>query len=112
MARTVQAVIDRVRETLQDAQGIRYSTAEICSHTVDAVVQARSVRPDLFVDSYAAPLPDVLTAIDTLPLPDQLFAALAYYVTGACELRDDEFALDGRAMTLMQGYTKKLVQGM
>lgn len=112
MARTAQAVIDRVREDLQDESGVRYTDPQILSRTVDAIVHARSVRPDLFVDSYATPLPDTLAPAATLPLPDQLFSSLCWYVAGACELRDDEFAVDGRAMTLLQLFSKKLVSGM
>lgn len=112
MARTVQAVITRVREVLQDADGARYTDLELCAHCVDAIQQARSVRPDLFIGQYAAPLPDVLVPADPLPLPDQLFAAVGYYVSGNAELRDDEFAVDGRAATLSKAYTQKLMQGV
>lgn len=112
MARTVQQLIDRVQEILQDEMGTRYTVPQILQHTVDALQTARSVRPDLYVGSYATPLPDTLAAVDPLPLPDQLFASACYYVSGACELRDDEFAVDNRAMTLQAAYTKKLVSGM
>ena len=112
MARTVQQLVNRVREVLQDDQGVRYLDAQILAHTVDALQVARSVRPDLYVGQYATPLPDTLAIADPLPLPDQLFAAAAYYVCGACEMRDDEFAVDNRAMTLQAAYTKKLVSGM
>lgn len=112
MARTVQAGIDRVREILQDKDGTRYSDAELCAHFLDAVQQARSVRPDLFIGAYSTPLPSALAPADTLPLPDQLFATVCWYVSGAAELRDDEFAVDGRAMVLQGLLTKKLVSGM
>lgn len=112
MARTVQAVIDRVRELLQDADGTRYPDISLCAHTVDAIEQARSLRPDLFVGAYLAALPESLLPGDTLPLPNQLFAAVSYYVAGCAELRDDEFAVDGRVLSLQQAYTKKLIAGM
>ncbi len=48
---------------------------------------------------------------DRIPLPDQLYASLVYYVAGRAELRDDEFAVDGRAMTLASMLGKKLIQG-
>ena len=112
MARTVQAVVTRVREILQDKEGERYTTPQLLAHTVDAIVCARAVRPDLFVASYQTPLPDTLDTTDTLPLPDQFFVAVCAYVAGAAELRDDEFAVDGRAMTLVESLNKKLVSGM
>jgi hypothetical protein len=112
MARTVQAVIDRVGEILQDADHVRYPVPQLIQHVVDAITHARAVRPDLFVASYTTPLPDTLTLTQDLPLPDQFFVAVCYYVVGSAELRDDEFAVDGRAMTLQQALTKKLVSGM
>lgn len=112
MARTVQNVFDRVREILQDESGARYSDAQLKMHLLDALETVRTVRPDLFVGQYATPLPDTLDATMPLPVPDNLFAAIGMYVSGAAELRDDEFAVDGRAMTLQQTLTKKLVTGM
>lgn len=112
MARTVQAVLNRAAEVLNDVAFVRYTQAELLQHVVDAVTLARSVRPDLFVGQYATPLPDTLAVGDTLPLPDQFFAPLALYVAGMAELRDDEFAVDGRAMTISQALSKKLVAGM
>lgn len=112
MARTVQAVIGRAQEILQDADGTRYPVEDLCGYVVDAIQQARSVRPDLFVGQYAAALPDTITPAEPLPLPDAIFAGVCYYVSGCAELRDDEFAVDGRAMTLRESYTKKLITGM
>lgn len=112
MARTVQAVVDRVREILQDANGVRYPEAELRGYIVDAIVEARSVRPDLFVASYQTPLPDSLALADPLHLPDQFFTTVCYYVSGRAELRDDEWAVDGRAMTLLKTLTQKLTTGM
>lgn len=112
MARTCQRVCDRVGEILQDAGATRYPIAERLNHIVDALVQIRSVRPDVFVADYVTPLPDSLSLATVLPVPDQYFAGIAYYVAGCCELRDDEFAVDGRAMTLRESLVKKLVSGM
>lgn len=112
MARKVQAVTDRVQQLLNDARGVRYPLDQLRGYVVDAVVEARSVRPDLFVGEYAVPLPDTLEQDDPLPLPDQFFAAVCMYVAGIAELRDDEFAVDGRAMTLQQMFARKLTTGV
>lgn len=112
MARTCQRVIDRVNEILQDTGNVRYTESEKLNHIVDAVEQIRAVRPDVFVASYATPLPDSLLAASLLPTPDQYFAAICYYVAGCCELRDDEFAVDGRALSLRDSLVKKLVSGI
>lgn len=111
MPRTVQDGIDRVLQILQDEDGVRYTHEQVLSHFVDVVAEARSIRPDLFVGAYATPLPTVLAPGDAFPLPDQFFNAACMFVVGALELRDDEFAVDGRAALLLQTLTKKLVSG-
>lgn len=112
MARTCQQVIDRVAEVLQDEAHVRYTEPQILNQIVDAIVQIRAVRPDVFVASYTTPLPDSLSAATPLPVPDQYFTGICYYAAGCLELRDDEFAVDGRAMTLRDALVKKLVSGM
>ena len=112
MARTVQQLYNRAREILQDDAGTRYTDAQLQMHLLDALLAVRSTRPDLFINGYETPLPDSLATTDTLPVPDNLFAAIGNYVAGAAELRDDEFAVDGRAMTLASMLSKKLISGI
>lgn len=112
MARTVQDVLNRAAEILGDEEFVRYTSAQLIRHTLDALETTRSLRPDLFVGQYGVELPDTLLATDPLPVPNNLFAAISLYVAGAAELRDDEFAIDNRAMTLQQALAKKLVTGM
>lgn len=114
MARTVAQVLTRVGETLQDVNHVRYTPAQLVSHLNDAIQLARDVRADLFVYAYAAGVPD-FTASDTaaeLPVPDAFFSSICNYVAGAAELRDDEFAVDGRAMTLRSTLREKLMTGV
>lgn len=111
MPRTVQDGIDRVLQILQDEEASRYPQDQVLSHFVDVVAEARSIRPDLFVGAYATPLPVALAPADPFPLPGQFFNAACMFVVGALELRDDEFAVDGRAALLLQTLTKKLVTG-
>jgi hypothetical protein len=116
MARTVQDAITRVQELLQDEEGVRYKVDQLLSLLVDAIEQARSVRPDLFIGRFVVdasqPTPSPPVLADSFPLPDQLFNGTCYFIAGNAELRDDEFAVDGRAMTLKEALNKKLVSGM
>ena len=112
MARLVSDVITEAQEILQDAGGTRYSSASMIRFINDAVLEARSIRPDLFVGAYLTALPTVSVTTDPIPLPNQFFTALVYYVAGRAELRDDEFAVDGRAMTLAGALKSKLIQGI
>lgn len=116
--RTMQDLLDRVRQVLQDldSAGYRYPTADLVGYTNDAVLEAKRLRPDLFVGAYAKALPQVsATAPDfsavAFPLPDSCFVATSNYVAGRAELRDDEYAIDGRAMTFVQAFTKTLMGG-
>lgn len=110
MARTVADALLRVREVLQDDAGARYTTPQLLGHLNDAVLEARSIRPDLFVGAYDAPIEDV--GVDSaFPLPDQFFKSVCFYIVGCCELRDDEFAVDGRAATLLSTFGKKMLAG-
>lgn len=112
MARTVQDVITKARIPLNDTAGDRYLDIEMTGYVLDALHQARSVRPDLFVAAFTATVPDELELTDPFPLPDQFFRAVVDFVSGSAELRDDEFAVDGRAMTLLQALNSKLLKGV
>lgn len=111
MARTVADAAAEARTIINDTDGVRYLDADIYRIINDGVVEARSLRPDLFIGAYSSPLTEVSAMADPIPLPDQLFTSLCYYLAGRLELRDDEFAVDGRAMTLIPVFGKKLVQG-
>lgn len=111
MARTVGDMLSRVRETLQDLAGTRYPQPQLLGYMNDAVLEARSIRPDLFVGAYDLEITDVVETTAPFPLPDQFFPAVCFYVAGRAELRDDEFAVDGRAMTLLSTFGKKLIAG-
>lgn len=112
MARKVKDLLSRVRVTLQDTEAVRYLTPELLGYMNDAVLEARSIRPDLFVRDFNGSFNDVTDPEAAFPLPDQFFPAVCHYVCGRAELRDDEFAVDGRAMTLLAAFSKKLVGGI
>ena len=111
MARTVADVIKRVQITLQDKKGTRYPAEQLVGYLIDGLHLARQLRPDMFIGKYNVPIPDAMLLTDNLPVPDHVFGPLANYVAGSAELRDDEFAVDGRAMTLRESFVKNLVQG-
>ena len=110
---TGQRVIDRAQEILQDTAGVRYPIADLVDYLNEGIVAIRRVRPDLFIGQYTTPLTAVTegTLANALPTPDSVFEGLAYYVAGRAELRDDEFAVDGRAMTMMGRLNTNLLQG-
>jgi hypothetical protein len=118
--RKVSDLLDRVRQVLQDQDqdNYRYPTVDLVGYLNDAVLEARRIRPDMFVGRYLDDLPQVTTVASTdwstipMPLPDQWFVATYNYVAGRAEFRDDEFAVDNRAMTLMSQFTAMLTGGL
>lgn len=112
MARTVQDVIDRTSgDVLNDVANGRYTIAQIVGYVNDAVLEVRNLRPDLFVGALSTDLPLLDDPADPLPVPDSLFPAICFYVAGRAEIRDDEFAVGGRAQQLINALAQKLMRG-
>jgi len=86
----------------------RYTEAQLMSYARSALIEARRVRPDLFLSnlttSFAA-----YTAASTIPISDDYLLSLVDYVVHRAELRDDEFAVDGRSSTLYQKFKASLL---
>lgn len=110
---TGQRALDRAYEILQD-DGTRYPRAQLIAYINEGIAAVRRVRPDVFIGQYTVPLPQITegTLASPLPTPDSMFEALAYYTAGRAELRDDEFAVDGRAMTMIGRLQATLLQGV
>lgn len=114
MARTVGQVIASARGILQDsALPFRVSDNDLAGYVSEAIGEARRVRPDLFLGTLRAALP-VYTAADVavnIPLPDSYFSQVVNYVAGRADLREDTFAQDGRAITLISAFGVSLTGG-
>lgn len=110
---TFQTVMDDARVILNDQitalnPDPRYTEAQLMSYARSALIEARRVRPDLFLSnlttSFAA-----YTAASTIPISDDYLLPLVDYVVHRAELRDDEFAVDGRSATLYQKFKSGLL---
>lgn len=118
--RYVSELLDRVRQVLQDqdAGGYRYPTSDLIGYLNDFVLEARRLRPDLFVGSYHDDLPVVSSDSSTdyaqvkFPLPVMsCFVPAVHYVAGRAEVRDDEYAANGRAASFLKAATQMLMGG-
>lgn len=113
MAKTVGDVITAARGILQDrnAQLYRYATADLYTYLNDALLEMRRARPDLFFDFIGLDTPEFASGDELLdfPVSTLFFTPTVFYVAGRAELRDDEFTVDARAVTLMQQFTTKLL---
>jgi hypothetical protein len=97
---------------LNDTDGDRYTDEDLISDMNSAVSMTKMLRPDAFILGEALPeftVADVNTSPATdFPLPDIFYQSFVYYLAGNAELRDDEFAVDNRAMTLLAAYRRNL----
>jgi len=109
MSRSVADVIKRVRSVLKDkVEPLRYPDADIIDTINDALVEIRRVRPDLYLKKDFK-VPTVAIDSDALPVEDFVFNSITYFVIGYLMLRDDEFAVDGRAMSMINKATSQLL---
>jgi hypothetical protein len=105
--RTVGQYIAAARGLIQDqVPPYRYPTNDLALYVAEALAETRRVRPDLFFGASRADLPvyTVDSVATVVPIPDNLFSAVTNYVAGRAEMRDDTFATDGRAMTLIGAF--------
>lgn len=119
MALGTADLIRTIREVTQDLgmefdfDGDRHSDTKLLRYVNMAFQDAFRVRPDIFdLCGYPAEIPAVtaqnLTDNAPIPVDPMYFSAIADYVAGLIGLGDDEFSLDGRAVTLMNRFTQKL----
>lgn len=108
---TVAKYVAFVRELLQDEKDTpyRYSDVSLVRALSLALPEAKLLRPDLFIN---VTIP-AITANDTTVVPmDEMYrVALAYYVCGIAQLRDDEEVTDQRAAAFLGLFRSKLAQG-
>lgn len=114
MARTVGNVVQAVREIIQDERApYRVSDDNLARYISEALSEARRLRPDLFLTTLrdAVPFYTAANMATVIPLPDMLYPQVVNYAAGRTDLREDTFAQDGRAITLLQAFGVALVGG-
>jgi hypothetical protein len=103
----ISEVITLARDPLNDATGDRYTDAQLLQFCRQGLNEARRLRPDLFVGKFSVNLA-ALVAADALPIPDEFAQAIADFITGRAELRDDEHVNSGRAVALAKLFSQAL----
>ena len=114
MARTVGQVVSAARAIIQDTRPtFRITDADLAGYVSEAIAEARRMRPDLFASTFRNPMPYYTPANfnTVLPIPDFYFTHIVNYVVGRADLREDEFAQDGRAITLLTAFGVALTGG-
>lgn len=103
----ISDVITLARDPLNDAAGDRYTDAQLLAFCRQALNEARRLRPDLFIGKFSVNL-SALVATDALPIPDEFAQAIADFIAGRAELRDDEHVNSGRAVALAKLFSQAL----
>lgn len=111
---TVAKYIERARVLLQDTNSgsYRYSDAELREALNLAILEARSIRPDIFL-ALEFVLPNYTSSGDsTAALPEQVRVPFLYYIVGHAQLRDEEENQDQRAASLLNKFAQQLRAGV
>ena len=115
MAQTISSFVSDVRYGVSDTRApYRYSDDRILSVLNQGLRELARLRPDAFIDTFDVDdivVPEYTSADLLEPLPfGYLFTTpLLDFVVGMIELADDEFTVDGRAITLRQKFTSSVV---
>lgn len=103
---TVSDYVTQARILLQDQVGspFRYPDADLLQALNLAMLEARRLRPDLFLD--ASFVPPNFSAIDAtaVEIDQQYRLPFVNYVVGYVQLRDQEDTQDSRALEFISAF--------
>lgn len=107
---TVAEYITTARVLLQDTvTTYRYSDAELCVALSMAMLEARKLRADLFIDR-SSTIPEYTTNDSTeVVLDNQYRPAVLYYMVGHAQLRDAEDTQDQRAVSFLEKFRVQML---
>ena len=110
---TVGKIVSYARTLLQDTYepAFRYSTAELIDALNAGLLDARRLRPDLFLYT-STDVPSYTTASEAVDIDQQYRLALVYFILGTAQFRDEEDVQDARAAAYMLKFTSMLVEPM
>jgi hypothetical protein len=107
---SVEQMIKGVRNILLDKiRPYRYSDVSLIAALNITLLDARRIRPDLFIDRYGIEIPqyeEVSGAI--IPIEAQFRLPIEYGIAGHALLRDEEDIQDSRANTFILNYINML----
>jgi hypothetical protein len=106
---TLQDIINSVRVDLQDVDATRYTNSQLLGFANDGIQEAFRKRPDFRLGSYKSAT-TTYGLTDQVPIPVQYQSLLIFYITGRAEMRDDEYAVDGRAAQLLGLFAGEIKQ--
>ena len=109
----VNGLIARARTLLQDTvEPYRYSTPDLISGLNEACMEAKRIRPDLFLRTFGnEDIPTFSAGGDTLAdkIPEEFRPTFIYYMVGNAQLQDQEDTTDQRATVLLNKFVAQLM---
>ena len=106
---TVGDYILEARRLLQDEVAPhRYPELDLIQAFDIALMEARRIRPDLFLGRFGN-LPRAYSADQPLEIDPMYRPTFVYYIAGRAQLRDAEGAQDQRASALMNKFVAQLL---
>jgi hypothetical protein len=108
---TVTDYVAAARILLQDksAEAYRYSDSELVLALSFAMLEARRLRPDLFIGRASAVPSFVANDATPVVLDQQYRVAVIYYIVGHAQLRDEEDTQDQRAAALLGKFQSQML---
>lgn len=109
---TVSDYATETRRILQDTVApYRYTDANLVSALNMAFLEARRLRPDLFLGTGLRNEPSSFTAVNNtaVNLDPQYRAAFVYYMCGQTQIMDEETTQDARATVFLNKFTSQLL---
>lgn len=111
---TVGQIVARARTLLQDTvEPYRYPTADLIAALNEACMEAKRLRPDLYLRTFDLTLPVFAAEVDTVSegqIPSEYRPAFVYYLVGNAQLQDQEDLQDARATVFLNKFTAQMLQ--
>lgn len=95
------------RVDINDTSTVRNAEANVLAFANDGIAKAYVIRPDLKYGSFGTAYVD-LVATSSFPLPLEYRPAIANYIVMRCEVSDDPFAVEQRAIQALKLYLSDL----
>lgn len=105
----VSDYITEARVLLQDqVSPYRYADSDLVTALNLAMLEARRLRPDLFLAATSAVPTFTANNATAVPMDPMYRVAFVYYIVGNAHLRDEESPEDTRATAFMAAFNKQL----
>lgn len=103
-------VVSARRLLLDEVEPYRYPTADLVDALNMGILEARKIRPDLFLANFRGSLPMYWpNQLNTTVAIDPMYRVpFVYYMVGMVQLRDDEATQDQRASGFLATFESKL----